>query len=83
MPTQIEIQSDVAHKLFAEAEMRGVSVDTLLRQILKRLEKTDESSPDAWRLGGSIELLDDDLEDGSRQIANSIQKSLLETARNL
>lgn len=83
MPTQIEIQPDVAHKLFAEAKMRGVSIDTLLRQILKRLDKTNESLPEMWRLGGSIELLDDDLEGGSRQIANSIQKSLLETARNL
>ena len=82
MPTNIEIQSDVAHRLFAIAEMRGISIDMLLRQILKRLDKTDESLSD-WRLGGSIELLDEDLESGSRQIAQNLQKSLLETARNL
>ena len=82
MPTQIEIQPDVANKLFAIAKMRGVSIDTLLRQILKRLDKTDESSQ-VWRLGGSIELLDEDLESGSLEIAQSLQKSLLETARNL
>ena len=83
MSTQIEIQPDVAHKLSAIAKMRGVSIDTLLRQILKRLDKTDESSPEMWRLGGSIELLDDDLESASWQINKNIQKSLLETARNL
>jgi len=82
MPTQIEIQPDVANKLFAIAETRGVSVDMLLRDILKRFDKTDESSQD-WRLGGSIELLDEDLESGCRQIAQSLQKSLLETARHL
>jgi hypothetical protein len=50
MPTQIEIQPDIANKLFAIAKMRGISIDTLLRQILKRFDKTDESSND-WRLG--------------------------------
>ncbi len=83
MSTQIEIQPDVAHKLSTIAKMRGVSVDTLLRQILKRLDKTNESLPKMWRLGGSIELLDDDLESSSWQINKNIQKSLLETARNL
>lgn len=82
MPTNIEIQPDVANKLFSAAEMRGVSINTLLRQILKRLDKPDESSND-WRLSGSIELLDENLESGSLQIARSLQKSLLEIANRV
>lgn len=82
MPTQIEIQPDIAAKLFALAEMRGVSIDTLLRDILNQLGKPDEPLK-GWQLAGSIELLDDDLENGSQQITNNLKNSLLETARNL
>lgn len=82
MTTKIEIQTDVAERLMTTAKIHGVSIDTLLRRILKRMNKTDESIQD-WQLGGSIELLDEDLEKGNRQIAEKLQKSLLETARNL
>lgn len=82
MPTQIEIQPDVADKLIAIARTRGISIDALLREILNQLDKTDHSSP-RWRLEGSIELLDEDLASGGRAIGNSLQDSLLEASQNL
>ena len=82
MPTQIEIQADVADRLFAIARMRGVSVDVLLREILSRLDKTVDSS-NRWQLRGSIELLDEDLETGSRQIANGVRDSLSKTSQRV
>ena len=80
MPTQIEIQADVADRLFAIARMRGVSVDVLLREILSQLDKTVDSS-NHWQLRGSIELLDEDLKDGSRQIAKGVRESLSKTSQ--
>jgi hypothetical protein len=82
MPTQIEIQPETANKLFSIAEKHGVSVDSLLIQILKPFDKPNESAP-KWQLAGSMELLDEDLETASREINRMIQKSILETARNL
>ena len=82
MPTQIEIQADVADRLFAIARMRGVSVDVLLREILSRLDKTVDSL-NRWQLRGSIELLDEDLETGSRQIANGVRDSLSKTSQRV
>ncbi len=82
MTTKIEIQTDVAERLINTANLHGVSINTLLLRFLNRINQTDESDRD-WRLGGSIELLDEDLENGSRQIAEQLQKSLSETARNL
>ena len=80
MPTQIEIQADVADRLFAIARMRGVSVDVLLREILSQLGTTVESS-NHWQLKGSIDLLDEDLENGSRQVANGARDSLSRTSQ--
>lgn len=82
MLTQIEIQPETADKLFSIAEKRGISVDKLLRQILKPFDKFAEPSPN-WQLAGSMELLDDDLESASRQINQMLQKSISETAQNL
>ncbi len=65
MPTRIEIQADVANRLFAIARIRGVSVDVLLREILNQLDTTVEHA-NHWQLKGSIELLADDLENASR-----------------
>jgi hypothetical protein len=82
MPTQIEIQADTAKQLFTLAEVRQVSLDTLLRELLRQTAQTKEAPP-RWRLSGSMQLLDDDLASGSRQIANSLQDSLRKTSENL
>lgn len=82
MPTQIEIQPEIADKLFTLAEMRGVSVNALLSEFLGQTDNNGESS-NRWRLAGSIELLDEDLESASREISRNVQDSLLRTAENL
>ena len=82
MPTQIEIQPEIADKLFALAEMRGVSIDALLGEFLNEPDQNGES-PRRWQLAGSIELLDENLESGSREITRNLQNSLLKTAENL
>ena len=82
MPTQIEIQADTATQLFSLAETRRVSIDALLRELLRQTTQPTEITS-RWRLSGSMELLDEDLADGSRQIAQSLQYSLLKTAQNL
>lgn len=82
MPTHIEIQPATAEKLFSIAKKRGVSIDTLLNQILKPFDKSAESSQ-KWQLAGSMELLDEDLKTARREINRMLKKSILETARNL
>lgn len=82
MPTQIEVQPDIANQLLTLAETQNVSLDTLLRELLRQTAKADEPAP-RWRLAGSMKLLDEDLASGSREITRSLQESLCKTVQNL
>lgn len=57
MPIRLKVRPDIAHKLATLAEAKGVSLDELLLEVIKRLELTQDAASES-----SLEEFEQDMD---------------------